>query len=134
MCKQETLVFSKRLSKVLNWPQIVSRDGCMVQHQLAKVCKTFTRGVYQINWQNSKRPLTLIDNSKLQNNCPLLCDQILLKGLGVYSPAQYLQVLRVLSQYLKNVFTCKCNTCKYCHNTCKFLSYFDLFQSLLWDH
>ena len=65
----------------------------MVQHQLAKVCKTFTRGVYQINWQNSKRPLTLIDNSKLQNNCPLLCDQILLKGLGVYSPAQYLQVL-----------------------------------------
>ena len=29
-----------------------------------------------------------------------------------------------MSQYLKNVFTCKCNTREYCHNTCKFWSNF----------
>ena len=45
-------------------------------------------------------------------------------GIRVFSPAQYLQVL---SQYLKNVFTCKCNTREYCHNTCKF-------WSLWWYH
>ena len=42
--------------------------------------------------------------------------------------------LRVLRQYLKNVFTFKCNTREYCHNTCKFWSHFNLFQSLWWYH
>ena len=35
-----------------------------------------------------------------------------------------------MTQDLKNVFTCKCNIHENCHNTCKFLSKFDLFQSL----
>ena len=43
--------------------------------------------------------------------------------LGVFTCsilASIVVILTIMSQYLKNVFTCKCNTRKYCHNTCEY--------------
>ena len=56
------------------------------------------------------------------------CKMICPKCWGVFTCSILASIVVILTSIvpiLENVFTCKCNTCEYCHNTCKFWSNFE---------